>query len=937
MNVRSLVNIERRIKFATAVFLSEYNIYCLQESWLNENIDSAELLLNDDYTIYRSDRPISNEQNAHGGSLIAVRNNLISEKIENPMPDSCVACKVRINTTEFVICSFYNPPKGSPYRYSIEDFQLLLKSIPKSYPVVICGDINLPDVNWKTLCSPHQEDELILDIFEDMMFRQVIEFPTCSDNTLDVAFHRNCNLFAELDHTFSYIYDVSDHQAIHLMLECSLMEKKPVMQNYRSFGSADYDGINDYLKANPFEPICYTDINNMCEEYYQYIDKALEIFVPRRTRHRQSLPPWISSFTSHLMKKLKTQKQQLQRKPTSYRQQQVARLEDLLIRSSEQDRIDYQEQLFETRKTDTIFKHLKSLNKTSRLPNLVIYEDRESTLPQEQVNMFNKYFHSVFSPKQKFSIEDIKCENPTLTNFNTSKLRIFEIMSELDTTKSRGPNGLPPALFKKSARNMCDCLHKLLRNIKRLRKIPDNWKVAAVSPIHKKGNRNKVENYRPISLLNIDSKILEKCIYIPLYKHFIKYLTRHQHGFVKKRSVMTNMLSFLKKIYEALDKDPHSDIVAFYTDFSKAFDKVPHLELLKKVAKIGVGGCLLEVLVDYLTNRKQYVRVENTSSDTLDVTSGVPQGSLLGPLLFCIFINDLPDVLVFCLPFIFADDLKILSIRASFWEIQDDLDAIEKWVKKNKMALAMDKCWKIIFRGRDRDFQLMDEKLKRSKTIKDLGILISEDLSWKAHIEERLKKANKVLYLLRRNVALKVRTHIKLGLYKSLILPVLLYGFSCVSASRAELHLLEKFQKKAVKWITGLKDQSYTSQMRLLNILPLPMFIQLNDILLLSKMNPENNPSLNMPELHEPDRRITDIFKLPNTRTEGARREFVFRTCRVANRLQKYIDLRDVQGLKAKLIQLMWKFVEERYSEVNVCTWQLFCDCHLCRNTWTLF
>ena len=112
MNVRSLVNIERRMKFAIAVFSSEYNVYCLQESWLNENIDSAELLLND-YTIYRSDRPIASEQNAHGGSLIAVSNNLISEEINHPMPDSCVACKVRINKTEFVICSFYNPPKGA--------------------------------------------------------------------------------------------------------------------------------------------------------------------------------------------------------------------------------------------------------------------------------------------------------------------------------------------------------------------------------------------------------------------------------------------------------------------------------------------------------------------------------------------------------------------------------------------------------------------------------------------------------------------------------------------------------------------------------------------------------------------------------------------------------------------------------------------------------
>ena len=123
------------------------------------------------------------------------------------------------------------------------------------------------------------------------------------------------------------------------------------------------------------------------------------------------------------------------------------------------------------------------------------------------------------------------------------------------------------------------------------------------------------------------------------------------------------MLSFLKEIYEALDNDSNAEIVAFYTDFAKAFDKVPHFDLLKKVALIGIGGCMLEVLYVYLKNRKQFVRVDNISSKVLEVTSGVPQGSLLGPLLFCIFINDLPEVLKFSEPYIFADDLKLLSIK----------------------------------------------------------------------------------------------------------------------------------------------------------------------------------------------------------------------------------------------------------------------------------
>ena len=138
---------------------------------------------------------------------------------------------------------------------------------------------------------------------------------------------------------------------------------------------------------------------------------------------------------------------------------------------------------------------------------------------------------------------------------------------------------------------MSKTLNVLFKNIKRLRKMPSSWKTAAVSPIYKKDDRKLVENYRGISLLDIDEKIFEKCMYEPLYKHFASYLSRHQHGFVRGRSVYSNMLRFLKDIHEALDRNTDDYIVAFYADFSKAFDRVPHQHLLNKLCSIEVGGC----------------------------------------------------------------------------------------------------------------------------------------------------------------------------------------------------------------------------------------------------------------------------------------------------------------------------------------------------------
>ena len=173
-------------------------------------------------------------------------------------------------------------------------------------------------------------------------------------------------------------------------------------------------------------------------------------------------------------------------------------------------------------------------------------------------------------------------------------------------------------------------------------------------------------------------------------------------------------------------------------------------------------------------------------------------------------------------PFIFADDLKVLAVQKSYCEVQDDLHGIENWVIQNKTELATDKCAYLIFRGRDQQYKLMGKDLAKTVTVKDFGIHVADDLSWQHHIEAKMK-TNKVLYMLKRNNAIKVNTFVKLRLYKSLIFRVLLYGFTCLTSGRTEIQILEKFQKKVVNCITGNKDTENRIQLRLLNILPLPM------------------------------------------------------------------------------------------------------------------
>ena len=229
------------------------------------------------------------------------------------------------------------------------------------------------------------------------------------------------------------------------------------------------------------------------------------------------------------------------------------------------------------------------------------------------------------------------------------------------------------------------------------------------------------------------------------------------------------------------------------------------------------------------------------------------------------------------------------------------------------MGLAIEKCAKLLFKGPERHFNMCGSLLQTSADVKDLGIRIQSDLTWKIHLEERLKKANRVFYSLRRNVAFKVSMRIKLGLYKSMILPVLMYGSPCCNLNREDMRNLERFQRKVVSWITNSKTLSYIEQLRLSNLLPLPMYYQLNNLLLLSSLQ-QNQPTNTKQPVLPGNRtmRRDDYFDLKKKRPEKSRGELFFRTQRIANRLHHSIDFGNQNGLKRRNLKQLWNGIMMR-------------------------
>lgn len=270
-----------------------------------------------------------------------------------------------------------------------------------------------------------------------------------------------------------------------------------------------------------------------------------------------------------------------------------------------------------------------------------------------------------------------------------------------------------------------------------------------VTPVFKKDCKKYVTNYRPISLLPIISKVLEKCVLKQILPHFCDLLLELQFGFLKGRSCVSQLLTVLHEIGAVLDRGIETDVL--YLDFSKAFDSISHVKLLLKLERFGVTGSMLDWFRNYLSNRKQRVVVEGVKSRWVPVISGVPQGSILRPFLFVLFVNDLPDVSsVGTKTVLFADDTKCYRPQRSQNDhliLQQDLKGLETWANIWDLDFNLKKCEVLrLTRKRDpppRSYKLASNTLNETNQQRDLGIIVSKDLLWHNHVVFIVAKSNK--------------------------------------------------------------------------------------------------------------------------------------------------------------------------------------------------
>jgi hypothetical protein len=408
-----------------------------------------------------------------------------------------------------------------------------------------------------------------------------------------------------------------------------------------------------------------------------------------------------------------------------------------------------------------------------------------------------------------------------MPHIQVSEEGVRKQLQGLDSNKAAGPDGISPRVLKELADSLSAPLAEIFQTTIDTGTTPTQWKTALVTPIFKKGDKHRASNYRPVSLTAVCCKLCEHVIAKAMLNHMDSHmlLSDLQHGFRRKRSCESQLIIFVDELARGVSRGQQIDAVVM--DFSKAFDVVQHGSLLVKLNYYGIRGSTLKWIDSFLTNRSQRVVVDGDMSEVAPVTSGVPQGSVLGPILFLVYINDMPEC-ISSTSRLFADDTIVyrpVSNEGDCQILQKDLQALERWETLWGMSFNPSKCNVVRITRKKKPlklpYMLKNEELESAATAGYLGVTISQDLSWNTHIAKVIAKGNRALGFLRRNINTRSITT-KSNAYNTIVRPTLEYAASVWAPGyKTLISALEAVQRRAARYVSNdyRRRESVTNMM----------------------------------------------------------------------------------------------------------------------------
>ena len=802
------------------------------------------------FSIFREDR---SDNSGFGGSAIFVHSSLNVSKLDWFKNTESVAVNVRISNKKSmqVICVYRSPNLSKP-----QNNKLLsqLENVPFNSPdfpnIIMVGDFNLPNVDWTKgiVVGPVDtvDQRLImqndfLDLFNTMGLHWYLEEPTRVKYVSTSNNIQSAVLDQVLTNNDCIIKDVnikaplgkSDHVGIeietHLHTNVDYMQLK--QRNWSKVTETfvlEKGNIDWSVNVNSSVNEMWEDINSKLQTIISDVPEA----VLKVSRHGELLEraPWESNRLGRKRKEKDQTWRVFDGAPC------MENFQTALGKQKEYEKVEYEEKLKHEQKIvknlkencKPLFRYFKSKSKTRKNVSSLKKESGKLTeSPSETAEELANFFQSVhsfeeFGPLHEFCYNNNNVNN-VMCGLSISREDVKVLLSKLDVSKSMGPDEIHPKILKflSSNESFIAAITELFNKCIKDENIPSIWKTAIVVPIHKKGSMHLPSNYRPVSLTCILCKIYEKFIRTHILNFIKDKIISSQHGFVQGKSTLSNLLETIDVINEFLCDDNYADIL--YLDFSKAFDSVSHYRLLIKMENLGISTNMLNIVGDFLADRTMKVKVGSSFSSSRHVPSGVPQGSVLGPLLFLIFINDLPTRIK-SLVELFADDVKILVEPFSQHIAQSDLDYLSQWEHIWKLKFNVDKC-KVLHCGRNNikyKYKLNSKDLEVITEERDLGVIFNETFNFNNFILAMISKANQKTGWVMRNI-LSRDAYVIVKVYKTLIRPHVEY---CTQAwAPVARHgnwnfilKLEGIQRKITRIINGLGDLSYKQRLETLGL-----------------------------------------------------------------------------------------------------------------------
>ena len=859
---------------------------------------------------------------------------------------------------------------------------------PKVKDVLVMGDFNLPCISWpsgkiydKQVASKSKEKqqaEILVNFVETNFMENYINTATRGKNTLDLVFTNNHKLVN--GYTTTVNNKLSDHHLLTVALNFSYNKEikdakvtNPYSTKVFEYKLAEatesdwkrFDRILEQISHKFEEETRDFDVERKLEKLYDNVERATKIVFQKKEafeekdegyesgeNESENIPKKTQNKIPKKIRKLMRMKSKLSSKILSSSSWQknyitmieLRKIEEELDESYKARRLNQEKDAIKTIKRNPryFYKYAKKFSKNNGEIAAFVKENGELTDdPGEKSEILRKQYESVAStPMEEFKVpEDFFTEDEVSEHTNDEQNQpemipcidvcstepfVSECIDMLSARAAPGPDGIPAEMLKGAKSSFASMLSNILRNSLDTGEIPSILKMAYVIPIHKGDSRSEPANFRPVSLTSHIIKTLERVIRKTLVSHLERngLMDENQHGSRAKRSTLSQLLKHHDEVLKALEEGENVDSV--YTDFAKAFDKCDHGLLLHKLKRVKIKGKIGRWIQSFLRTRQQIILVDKVKSSSSVIVSGIPQGSVLAPILFLIYISDIgKDLIASTLTYV--DDTKVkqnVKSEIDVENLQCELNKLDKWANENNMEFNKKK-FQVLRYGEDEVLKNetsyftgnYDEVIERFESLRDLGVELSDDGAFDVHIEKVCKKARQKSGWLFRTFYSRNTIFLR-QMFKSLVQPHLDYCSQLWSPSEGpNLDKVEKVLKDFTKRIPELQNMNYWQRLEKMNMSSEQRRIERYKIIYIWKTMNDLVPNCGLEWTEAGDRRgrICLIPKLKgSTKVQKLRQQsFQMSGPRLWNCLPK-----SVRNMKTKEIEEFKQTLDEYLSKV---------------------